>query len=199
MPASTRPLRRKSTVVSLFAAVLLVLAGALVASPASAATPEAALPNVASPQASSLTPAERVKAYKDAASSSYPRVSSSVGASTDVTFTLPHGVQMVFEFASPVVVPAVGTLTVHPDVSVGGQIPYLWIQLDRTDQATLAAGGAAALAIAICAIPVVGWAVCAVVAGLLAAAAIYIGANGFCPKYLRIYTNYRFVCTTRTS
>lgn len=60
------------------------------------------------------------------------------------------------------------------------------IFLNRTDQGALAAGGAAFLAIAICAIPAIGWIGCAAVAAALTIAAFYIATNGLCARTLQV-------------
>lgn len=60
------------------------------------------------------------------------------------------------------------------------------IRLDRTDQAVLAAGGAAWLAVAICAVPAVGWISCATVTAALTIAAGYIAVNGLCRSTLQV-------------
>ena len=57
----------------------------------------------------------------------------------------------------------------------------LYVCLDRVDQAAVIAGGAAALAAAICLLPAVGNAMCVTVIGLVAAAAVYLDAYGKCP------------------
>ena len=63
----------------------------------------------------------------------------------------------------------------------------LYVDFNRTDQSVLASGGGAALAVALCAIPGVGWALCVVAAGVTAAATTAVVAHGLCKNILRIY------------
>lgn len=73
--------------------------------------------------------------------------------------------------------------------------PY--ISFNRTDQAALLAGGTAALSVAVCAIPGVGWASCAALVGLVTIAAFYVNEYGRCSTskpYLRVYLTGRKGC-----
>lgn len=74
---------------------------------------------------------------------------------------------------------------IRPRFSVGvGWTIYIY--LNRTDQGAVAAGGAAGLAVLICAVPAVGTAACAGVTAALVAAAYYIAVNGFCPSRMEL-------------
>jgi hypothetical protein len=77
----------------------------------------------------------------------------------------------------------------------GWKGPY--ISFNRTDQSALLAGGAAALSVAVCAIPGVGWASCAGLVGLVTIAAFYVNEYGRCSTskpYLRVYLTGRKGC-----
>jgi len=76
--------------------------------------------------------------------------------------------------------PLSGGAQVTPQFSVGVGWGF-YVYLNRVDQAAVIAGGAAALAAAICLVPAVGNGMCAVVIGLVAAAAVYLDAYGKCP------------------
>jgi hypothetical protein len=54
--------------------------------------------------------------------------------------------------------------------------PY--ISFNRVDQSALLAGGVAALSVAVCAIPGVGWASCAALVGIVTIAAYYVNEYG---------------------
>lgn len=62
----------------------------------------------------------------------------------------------------------------------GGVSPSVYITLNRADQTALRNGAAAAVGAALCAIPAVGWMVCAGIMGTLAIAMTYIGKHGLC-------------------
>jgi len=62
----------------------------------------------------------------------------------------------------------------------------VYIYLNRVDQGAVATGGAAGLAVAICAIPAVNVFGCAAVVAVLATAAFYIAAYGFCSARMEI-------------
>ena len=100
---------------------------------------------------------------------------------------LPAGA-VVEEFGSGstlVLVPkaSVGEGMVQPLFSVGvGWTIYIY--LNRVDQGAIAAGGATALGVLICAST--GAVSCAVVAGALVTAAAYIAAYGLCPSRMEI-------------
>lgn len=70
----------------------------------------------------------------------------------------------------------------------GGSNQYgVWVKFNNTEQKMIANGGGAALGVAICAIPGVGWALCATTSGIIAAALIYLEAEGYCQNNLLIY------------
>jgi hypothetical protein len=65
----------------------------------------------------------------------------------------------------------------------------LYVSLNSTDQAAIAAGGGYAVGAATCALPAVGQAACVAVGAVIAAAAVYISENGACGsgRELRIH------------
>ena len=83
------------------------------------------------------------------------------------------------------VVPQSTGVDASPLFSVGiGWGVYLY--LNRVDQGAISTGGAAGLAILICAIPAVNVFGCAAVVAVLATAAFYIAAYGICPSQMEI-------------
>jgi len=116
-------------------------------------------------------------AYQELTASDFPRTTSVEAGVQVQTFTLPNGVKFSFSQRSN----SLDSRTVHPNLGGGWDSHGLYVSFNRVDQAAIAGGGAAAIAAAICVIPGIGWASCAVAAGLVTAAAIYIGAYGMCP------------------
>ena len=77
----------------------------------------------------------------------------------------------------------------------GWRGPY--ISFNRVDQSALLAGGVAALSVAVCAIPGVGWASCAALVGIVTIAAYYVNEYGRCSTSkpnLRVYLSGRRGC-----
>ncbi|WP_157109603.1 hypothetical protein [Rhodococcus sp. WMMA185] len=108
-----------------------------------------------------------------------PEVSTSKGVQTkEYDVTQPGGPRVVIETTEPAPL-APGEIAPKLRAGFGNGI-YLY--LNHTDQTVLATGGAAALGIAVCAIPGIGQAGCASAVGALAGAAAYIATNGFCTK-----------------
>ncbi|MFS4507619.1 hypothetical protein ACMA46_15440 [Clavibacter sp. Sh2141] len=112
-----------------------------------------------------------------------PRFEEHGGEELEV-YEVPDGT--TFTFARPVAGgPAVSGSLIGG--GYGGQ--GLYITLNSTDQAAIAAGGGYAVGAAICAIPAVGQAACVAVGAVIAAATVYISENGVCGsgRELRIY------------
>jgi hypothetical protein len=124
-----------------------------------------------------VDPATVAAAYQELIASSFPRTTSLEAGVQVQTFTLPNGFQYSFSLHPKII----GTQTVHPNLGGGWDNYGLYVSFNRFDQGAIATGGGAAIAIAICAIPGVGWAACAVAAGLVGAATYYIAAYGMCP------------------
>lgn len=74
--------------------------------------------------------------------------------------------------------PDPGMITPYLEVLINGI--HTAIGLNITDQQALAAGGGAALAVAICLIPVVGQIACVIVSVAVAVLTAYLVANGIC-------------------
>jgi hypothetical protein len=168
----------RAALTALFVVVLLTVSMAFNGGPANAASSPSptVVKSTVSPLAAppSVTPAQIAAAYAEIKASTVPRTTSVVGGITTEIFTLSNGTKL--EFTAP----AVGGI--HPNLSVGSNSHGLYIELNRVDQGAIATGGAAAVGIAICAIPAVGWVLCAVVAAILAIAAFYIASYGVCPS-----------------
>lgn len=97
---------------------------------------------------------------------------------TKTTFTLPNGSEMTL--VSPT------TPEVQPRLGGGSDNHGPYISLNPFDQDAVIAGGGWALGLAICAIPVVGVAGCAVTGATLAAAGLYLSYNAKCNGELRV-------------
>lgn len=153
------------------------------AAPVATVTPASAAATVASaPTPETMTP-EQYQQLKAglSASKAFTKSESTSGGVRTLSFQYTNGTVLTLQE------PVSGPPTVTTSIRVGGcGFLQLCVYLNRTDQGALAAGGAAGLAIAICAIPAVGTAACAFVAAALTAAAYYIAAHGFCKKELRV-------------
>jgi hypothetical protein len=133
-----------------------------------------------------VDPATVAAAYQELIASSFPRTTSLEAGVQVQTFTLPNGIQYSFSQSSNIL----GSQAVHPNLGGGWDSHGLYVSFNRVDQAVVAGGGAAGIAAAICVIPGIGWASCAVAAALVTAAAIDIGLRGVCPTrtpILRVY------------
>lgn len=179
---------RRSSLKSAFVAMILTVSLMLVGVvPVSAATPISGDPAGGSSTQSStqMTPQQWATIKADLNASSLPRTVTVSGGIRTFTYTLPSGSSLVL---SEPVGPQPGVpaeVTSQLGVGVCGFF-NVCVYLNRTDQGALAAGGAAFLAIAICAIPAVGWISCAAVTSALVVAAFYIAAYGFCPRDLQV-------------
>ncbi|MCY1718630.1 hypothetical protein OVA26_16960 [Microbacterium sp. SL62] len=87
------------------------------------------------------------------------------------------------------------TVEVHDD---GAIVPMLaggsnqhgpYLDLNQFDQDLVISGGAAAIGLAACAIPAVGWVSCAAITAALTIAAVALAHNGKCKGEFRIYLN----------
>ncbi|WP_426515402.1 hypothetical protein ACPPVQ_12390 [Diaminobutyricibacter sp. McL0618] len=169
---------------------LALFLGAAIAAAASLPAQAAEMPVTNGPAAVSALPdsAEAIPeltkeviglAYRELLDSDAPRTESiSSDGTRQTTFSLPTGATMTFVADKP------------PMSRLGGGADPKWglyVEFNRTDQGVLASGGGAALGIALCAIPGVGWALCAVVAGVTTAATAAVIAHGLCKNILRIY------------
>ncbi|WP_139277778.1 hypothetical protein [Rhodococcus marinonascens] len=106
-----------------------------------------------------------------------PEVSTGKGVQKkEYDVTQPGGPRVVIETTGPAPL-APGEIAPKLRAGVGSGI-YLY--LNQTDQKVLATAGAAALGVAVCAIPYIGQAGCASAVGALVGAAAYIAANGIC-------------------
>ena len=142
--------------------LIMVIATGLQGSAASVSTtaPASAAATVASaPAAQTMT----LKEYQQlkaglSASKDFTKSKSTKGGVTTLNFHYTNGTVLTLQE------PASGPRSVTSFIRAGGcGFLQLCVYLNRTDQGALAAGGAAGLTIAICAIPAVGWAACAVV------------------------------------
>lgn len=109
-------------------------------------------------------------------------------------FDLPEGIQ--------VALPAEGA-EIDPDEMspmIGGGVSGsgFYITFNSVDQRALASGSGAALGVAICAIPGIGWAACAVTSFIIGAGIVYVNAYGVCPNSgtLRIDSTYAGTVTS---
>jgi hypothetical protein len=112
-----------------------------------------------------------------------PRFEERGGEELEV-YEVPDGT--TFTFARP----AAGDPAVSGSLIGGGYGGQgLYISLNSTDQAAIAAGAGYAVGAAICAVPAVGQAACVAVGAVIAAATVYISENGVCGsgRELRIY------------
>lgn len=112
----------------------------------------------------------------DLEASPFPRESSVQDGQEVTVYTLPHGI--TYTVAKPVI---------STFISGGSNSYGVWVKFNATEQRMIASGGGAALAVAICAIPGVGWSLCAVTSGIIAAAVVYISERGVCPNQLLVY------------
>lgn len=163
-------------------ASVAVVAGTLVASPAYADEPAstATLGTSASVTApAELSPELVSQARDELVQAKVPVERSIVGTEMSETFTLEDGTQL--RFSSSVISSRLGG-GVHSKYGI-------YVEFNKLDQQALIAGGGVALGAAICAIPAVGWAACAVVGTIIAIATTYIAANGLCGgnRQLRVY------------
>lgn len=108
--------------------------------------------------------------------SPFPRESVVQDGQEVTVYTLPHGI--TYTVAEPMF---------STKISGGSNSYGVWVKFSATEQRMIASGGGAGLAVAICAIPGVGWALCAVTSGIIAAAVVYISERGICPNQLLIY------------
>lgn len=167
----------------------LALAGPANAAPATHTPASVSSSTVVVPTATSatpdITPAQWAEAYQELSTSNYPRTTSVVDGQTVTTFDL-NGMSMSFT-SSPTASPG----HVTPDLGGGIDSNGPYVSFNRVDQGALAVGAGAGLAVAICAIPAVGWVACAVVAAIIAAATYYVAAYGVCSNkkkpILRVY------------
>lgn len=154
----------------------LALAVSLVFGTTGTARAEAVLPT----PSANAAPVDLDAVRTDLLQSTLPRVEHKVGDQSVTTFTLRPGTTI-----------SVGDDSLDRGARLGaGNDGLLYIQLNRTDQQALVNGSAAALGVALCAIPAVGWVACAGIAAALGVATVYVNAHGLCPTskpQLRLY------------
>lgn len=135
--------------------------------------------------ADSLSDANLAQAFREFASTDLPRESASINGETTTTFHLRTGLSLTM--THPV---DTGDHGVSNDARLGaGKTKNgYWISFNQFDQNTLSnAFAAAALTTAICVIPGVGVAACAVAGVIVSVGVSYIHKSGVCSKNRELY------------
>lgn len=128
---------------------------------------------------------EIAAAFTELEQSDLPRTVTRTLSTVSTTFTL-EGVDFTFteQLRAPI---RTGEAT--PQIGGGWDIRGLYVSFNTVEQQAIVAGATAALAVAICFIPGVGTAACAVVSVVIAVATTFLVKNGICRngKALRVY------------
>lgn len=180
------------------ATVVVALGGTLAAGPATAApTDTAALADSAPATDSSLiselgiTEEQWHEEADRLIASDLPRTVTEVVGGTEYVFHLDIDEEVVpgggtFDLAF--VVDAEGDPDlIQPMLGAGSDSRGAYILLNNYDQNMLIGGYTTAIAVALCAIPAIGWVSCAVITAATVAAASWLAVNNTCPQNLKVY------------
>lgn len=179
------------------AVLTALVASFLTAAPATAAPPVEATPPSA-PASSSETVLESVGATQaeweaeiDAlVASDLPRTVTKEDGVTRYSFELtPEGEGVPAGYVMDYAVEVHDDGAIVPMLAGGSNQHGPYLDLNQFDQDLVISGGAAAIGLAACAIPAVGWVSCAAITAALTIAAVALAHNGKCKGEFRIYLN----------
>ncbi|WJS90900.1 MULTISPECIES: hypothetical protein [Microbacterium] len=192
-------MKKKSLLSVSGGAILTVLvASFLSAAPATAASPSEIEPSPATLTRSGGTVLESVGATRaeweaeieSLVASDLPRTVTEQDGVTRYSFELtPQGEGVPTGYTMDYTVELHDDGAIVPMLAGGSNQHGPYLDLNQFDQDLVISGGAAAIGLAACAIPAVGWVSCAAITAALTIAAVALAHNGKCKGEFRIYLN----------
>jgi len=175
-----------------------LVASFLTATPATAASPAENASSSTTPSLSGETVLESVGAtqaeweaeVEALVASDLPRTMTEENGVTRYSFELtPEGEGVPAGYVMDYAVEVHDDGAIVPMLAGGSNQHGPYLDLNQFDQDLVISGGAAAIGLAACAIPAVGWVSCAAITAALTVAAVALAHNGKCKGEFRIYLN----------